>query len=587
MAKCKLCKKLIADGTEFCDECAEKKDLVSNESYLDELLNSVQSKTTTASDIYKKKKEDQSDNSPNIIAPQENDESSFIDQNDLDEFNDYDFMTEFEDPIEISHEELYGDSVALPEDSNEEQTKDIEHEEDPDNIIYQLDANIDNEFLEMSGSDEQGSIEDEPLEPVLDDLLKHLDMVEENDESADNKDSDDSDDSADIDVSFDDIDDLADIADIDSLVNNNNSVKDENSAENELLDLLNHFNPDAQGEDEIQAISDLLGGIDNNNQLSKEYPEDIGEVFSEALEAVSDLSDSNQGIQYITPDSDFDDKKDTKGKKDKKENKDKKEKKQGLFAKLFANIDDEEISPEKKKIQDEKILAKKDMKRNKKKLGKKDSVDANAEGDDLAAEDKQEAVLSKKKTKKEKKKKIEILDDYVDEGRINKAGASVVFLFFGILVMLLLISTNIFSYSLSIKNATDYFGRQKYTQAYNEVYGIELKDEDIQLYDKIMTVMFVNKQLNSYNSYYHMRKFPEALDSLLKGLERYDKYIELATMLGIKTDFDYVRNQIIAELYNVFSLTEEDALNIINSESQSKYSIAVYDVILENISFYN
>ena len=144
-----------------------------------------------------------------------------------------------------------------------------------------------------------------------------------------------------------------------------------------------------------------------------------------------------------------------------------------------------------------------------------------------------------------------------------------------------------FSYSLSIKNATDYFGRHKYTQAYNEVYGIDLKDEDIELYDKIMTIMFVNKQLNSYNCYYHMRKYPEALDSLLKGLQRYDKYAELATMLGIKTDLDYVRDQILAELYNVFGLTEEEALRIIDSENRMQYSIAVYDVVLENMLFYD
>ena len=119
-----------------------------------------------------------------------------------------------------------------------------------------------------------------------------------------------------------------------------------------------------------------------------------------------------------------------------------------------------------------------------------------------------EEAKKKKKPKKEKKKKIEILDDEVDEGRINRVGASIVFLFFGVLVVLLLVSTNIFSYTLSIRNANDYFDRQRYTQAYNEVYGIELKDEDIELYDKIMTVMFVNKQLNSYNNYYHMKKFP-------------------------------------------------------------------------------
>lgn len=576
MAKCKLCKKLISDGTEYCNECEEKKDLISNESYLDDLLNSVQNKTTTAaSHIYKKKKEDQNGDSPDIIVPQKKIEPSFLDPEDLEDFGKYDFMKDFDDPIVISDEDLYGDSIT----------------------INQLEPNIDNEFLEMNESDEQSLIEDEQIEPVLDDLLKHLDMVDDNEGSEDKGDLADNDDSYDNDdlTYSEDSSDNNDSYDINNSVgldDINYSLEDEISAENELLNLLNQFNPDNQGEDDLQAISDLLGGIDTSNQLSREYPEDVGEVFSEALEAVSDLSDSDQGIQYITPDFDSGEKKATKGKKKKKEKKEKKEKKQGLFAKLFANIDDEDISPEEKKAREKAVAAKEEKKKNKKKKGKKDQVADKEEGDELPGKGKQEEEPSEdkkkaKKAKKEKKKKIEILDVDVDEGHINKKGASIVFLFFGVLVMLLLISTNIFSYSLSIKNATDYFGRQRYTQAYNEVYGIELKDEDIELYDKIMTVMFVNKQLNSYNNYYHMRKFPEALDSLLKGLQRYDKYIELATMLGIKTDLDYVRNQIVAELYNVFSLTEEEALNIINSESQAKYSIAVYDVILENISFYN
>ncbi len=42
MAKCKLCKKVVADDIEYCEECLDKKDLVSSESYLDDLLNSIQ-----------------------------------------------------------------------------------------------------------------------------------------------------------------------------------------------------------------------------------------------------------------------------------------------------------------------------------------------------------------------------------------------------------------------------------------------------------------------------------------------------------------------------------------------------------------
>ena len=104
------------------------------------------------------------------------------------------------------------------------------------------------------------------------------------------------------------------------------------------------------------------------------------------------------------------------------------------------------------------------------------------------------------------------------------------------------------------------------------------------LYNKIMTVMYVNKQLNSYHSYYEMKKYPEALDSLLKGLNRYDRYIELATMLGIDDDMDYVRNQILSELDSVFHLTEEEALQIASMEDIADYSKKVYEVALQNMN---
>lgn len=554
MAKCKLCKKAISDGMEFCTECADKKDIMANESYLDNLLNSVQEKPTTASDIYKnkKKKGEQKSKAPETLVQPESHEDYPVDLEDLEDFSEFDYMNELDDPIIISHEALYGEEESEPDAQVESDlTADEEH-------------NIDSEFLQMDDTEVHNEAQDdEYIEPILDDLLKHLDLSESDADEEENVDIPNQ-------VNIpNQIDDLSE-SETEQMAD---TAKTEVSPESELLDLLNQFDPNNPIEDDIQAITNLLGGIG----VEKEYPEDVGEVFSEALEAVTDLNDPDQGIKYISDESDFmEEVKDTK----------QKEKKPGLFTRLFANVEvDEETEFKEKKVKRKKKSKRKDEQASESDEEAEIPVRGRQMAEPLEDTQKEEAK-KKKKPKKEKKKKIEILDDEVDEGRINRVGASIVFLFFGVLVVLLLVSTNIFSYTLSIRNANDYFDRQRYTQAYNEVYGIELKDEDIELYDKIMTVMFVNKQLNSYNNYYHMKKFPEALDSLLKGLQRYDKYIELATILGISTDLDYVRDQIIAELYTVFSLTEEEAMNIINSETQAQYSIAVYDVVLENILFY-
>ena len=355
MTKCKLCKKVISDETEYCVDCADKKDLIANESYLDELLNSVQNKTTTASDIYKPKKESQSNDAPDVIVLQ-NDISDLIDSNDLDDFEKYDFMQEFEDPIIINNEELYSDFDAALNTDFDGKALDIESKEGPEDT---LDHNIDTEFLNMYDGDEKGTVKDEHIENDLDDLIENLDMdvnknlSTDNDSTADIDDSTTDDSSADIDDSYDNEYAYEEQTDYD-----NNSTP-----ESELLDLLNQFNPDNQIEDDLQAISDLLGGISTDNQAEREIPEDVGEVFSEALEAVTDLSDPDQGIQYISHDSP-DDKAVKEVKKDKKK---------GLFAKIFANIDDD-ISTEDRKSQEEAAAAKEARKKKKKTKGKKGQI---------------------------------------------------------------------------------------------------------------------------------------------------------------------------------------------------------------------
>ncbi len=399
---------------------------------------------------------------------------------------------------------------------------------------------------------------------------------------------------------------------------NENYVSEENntlnsqsvmqSEDEDLLELLNQISSDDPVADDVRAINDLLNRTSEESQLEPSMPSDVGDVFSDALKVVTNLNDSQEAFNGIV-----DKKKTKKFKKEKKTNKvnndnapdTDKEKKPSLFSRIFGNVKEKKENPESGQlttsVEDEltitkekpkKVKAKKDKKASRAKKAK-NAVDANQDPKDPketidatgnAAKDKKLAKKEKKANKKLAKDVIQVIDEIdEDEGRINLVGAAVVFVFFGLLVSLLLVGTKVVSYSISIENATNYFEKQKYTEAYREVYGMDIKDEDIELYDKIMTVMFVNKQLNSYNNYYSIGKYPEALDSLLKGLSRYDKYIELATMLGIKSDLDYVREQIIAELDNIFKLSEKEAMKLIKSSDMTEYSTRVYDVVFENM----
>jgi len=253
-----------------------------------------------------------------------------------------------------------------------------------------------------------------------------------------------------------------------------------------------------------------------------------------------------------------------------------------LYHKLFDNV---KVDPSKIKQppSKEELEAKKKAKQEAKERSKEEKEAQIAEKKAQEKQEKLEKQRVKKEAKAEKKaKKMEeakLLLEEMEKTRINRAGASIVFIFFAMIAVVIIVGTSIFSYSLSIKNAEIEFERDEYTAAYNEIYGLEIKQEDILLYDRIMTVMYVQKQLNSYNNYYEMNDMPKALDSLLKGLQRYEKYIDLAVKLGVDTDLDDVRKKILEKVTSGFMLTEQEAMEIIQSDSQAEYSKKVYDAV--------
>ena len=112
--------------------------------------------------------------------------------------------------------------------------------------------------------------------------------------------------------------------------------------------------------------------------------------------------------------------------------------------------------------------------------------------------------------------------------------------------------------------------------------GLEIKKADTEIRDKVMTVMYVNKQLNSYNNYVTLKDYPRALDSLLSGLKRYEKYLALADELGIKSDLDYVRGQMLAELERVYGIKEREAINLTEIEDSVEYTTRIYK-LAENV----
>lgn len=258
-----------------------------------------------------------------------------------------------------------------------------------------------------------------------------------------------------------------------------------------------------------------------------------------------------------------------------------------VFTKIFGNVHDEKARKKEEaaiKAEEEKAKKKEEKEKSKKSKEeiaeeKKQKAQEKKEKQEAAKKIK-EAKKQEKEERKRKKKEAKAAaeaQEEVDVGRINPIGATIVFVFFGILAAGIIFGSRSFSYGQSIKKATEHFSLQEYNEAYDEVRGITVKEDDKEIYEKIMTVMYVNKQLNSYHNYYGIKMYPEALDSLLKGLKRYDEYIIYAKDLGVEGDLDYVKGQILGELDEMYQMSEKAAYKIIDVEDQKEYSKKVIE----------
>ena len=130
------------------------------------------------------------------------------------------------------------------------------------------------------------------------------------------------------------------------------------------------------------------------------------------------------------------------------------------------------------------------------------------------------------------------------------------------------------------KNANSYFLNGQYELAYEEIQELRPDETEDELYEQIRTIMYIVKQYNSYLNFYNIDMKEEALDALIKGVDKYDKYYTNAVELGITDDMDYVLGKITEELYDAYGISLEKARAISNIEDPVEYSIEIRKIVV-------
>ncbi len=262
------------------------------------------------------------------------------------------------------------------------------------------------------------------------------------------------------------------------------------------------------------------------------------------------------------------------------------------YIKLFGNVkipDDkikpeptpEEIAKQKSDLAD----AKKALKETKK-AEKAEKKKAAAEAKALKARQTAEEKEAARKLKLEQASNM-ILEDVGNTAKLNKWGILVIFALFLGIVAVTVSGGSTLAYNIGVRQASKLFDNALvyqdvtyYTKAYDKIYGLDIEEEDYDLYDKILTVNYVNTQLNSYYNHALLDDYREGLNDLFKGLLRFRKWFAHATALGAQDDIYLVRSEIYKKLWEIYGINESEAMFVLEHYDYLRETYGEYEANL-------
>ena len=380
-----------------------------------------------------------------------------------------------------------------------------------------------------------------------------------------------------------------------------------------ILDLLQQ--PDEEVEKEKQDTTEVPQETKEPEPEVSREPVAVDDIFQDALSAVGysgDEEDLEQKLnmssetQNENQDSQFDDilalddiMQNESGveeepaeegvqsvpvRKQKKE----KKKKTSLWKRLFGNvITDETAALEEKEREEEEeaflkkqaalIEKKKQSEADKEEKEKKNQKDKERKQQIKAEKEAQKA--EKKAEKKRLKEEQAAMAETEVVGKINPIGATIVFILFATIGVLIMVGVWLLPRRANIKEAANEYANEKYIDAYQTISAVSIKEDEQALYDKIVLCSKLERQIQSYQTNVSMDKKLEALHALLQGLDLYNKKQDEVKALKIQKEFLQMKTQIITYLAQDYSLDEAQANEINAITDEAEYTHRLQDIV--------
>ena len=183
----------------------------------------------------------------------------------------------------------------------------------------------------------------------------------------------------------------------------------------------------------------------------------------------------------------------------------------------------------------------------------------------------------KVKPKKEKKPKPPAEPDNTPP--LPKVPVILVFVMAASILVLVLAGTHLLGYSNSFADASQAFAEGRYSDAFQSVDGEKVKEKDADTYEKYRITAMVSAEYEAYESMMDAEVYDMALDSLIRTVQRYDKYLQDAETYGCRGEFDKIESAAETALQQDFGLTAEDARTMYALSNKETYSREIYKVL--------
>ena len=335
------------------------------------------------------------------------------------------------------------------------------------------------------------------------------------------------------------------------------------------------------GEDDLM---NLLAGTDDladiGNMLSQS---EATEIPLEELDAFAAFAENEMSVQQISAEP--------AAEEATEEKKGTKDKKGGLIGKLkniLANLmkadEEDEVSlkpagaPTAEVLSGENAdilaeldaLEEKPSKKDKKKKEKKEK------------KPKKEKAPKKPKAPKAPKPKKEKNPKVVDNTPpLPKGPVFMIWIMAASLVALVILGVNLMKYNTPISEAKNLQNQGHYAEAFAKLSGLEIKEKDMELYNRLAVLSTVDSELKSYSAFTKAEKADWAFDSLICAAGRCYINEENADVYGCLGQLETLKRTVSNELEQKYGMTYEEAIEMYTIRDRDDYTIALYKKLTE------